>query len=538
MAFVITPTGKPRGSRRQALLFAGALALLWLACGCTSAVAAPALLGTPDVNTWEPLGPVHALAQLGGTTYVGGSFAEVGRPAGQGVVYGEQGALPETGWPYIEGELAVSAPDGSGGWYVAGYGGRIGETPVSGPTHIDADKSVDTGFNPPVPPPTGSFGTVSAMAVSETTLYVGGYRYIAAYSRTNGALLWSAEPDDRVYSLTVLGSTVYAGGAFGSVTDEGVTSERTYLAAFDAGTGALSSWNPSPNGEVFSLAGGGSTVYVGGDFGEVNGGTSRYHLAALNAATGVATSWNPDVNNAVVALALEGSTLYAGGQFTKVNGGTERNHAAAFSTATGTATEWNPDLDESVSTIAVSGSTVLIGGRFEHVNMNVSGGVSRGYLASFNESDGAVTNWNPEPDYVVFTISAQGPDALVGGSFSTVDVQKRSNLFAYNEKGELLDWNPSVNGTVDALAASGSTVYAGGQFTAANVEGTELGREYLAAFDGTSGEASTWNPGASAPVFALAASGSEVYVGGHVWRRRRGTSYRTGSRQRGNGRRR
>jgi outer membrane protein OmpA-like peptidoglycan-associated protein/nitrite reductase/ring-hydroxylating ferredoxin subunit len=513
MAFATTPTGRLGMGRRPTLLLAGALALLWLACGSASAVAAPALLGTPDVNSWQPFGPVHALAQLGGTTYVGGEFTEVGRPVGQGIVYDEQGALPTTGWPLIEGNLSVSVADGSGGWYTAGDEETIDGASVAHPIHINANGSVDTGFDPPAPPSVGGFGNVSAMAVSETTLYVGGYRYLAAYSRNTGELLWAVEPSDHVYSVTVLGSTVYAGGEFTSVTDDESTSERNYLAAFDASTGALLSWNPHPNGEILALTGSGSTIYAGGEFNEVNGGTDRDHLAAFNATTGTATSWNARVNTTVLALALEGSTLYVGGQLAEANGDA-RNHAAAFSTETGAVTEWNPDLDEPVDAIAISGSTVVLGGQFEHANLDNAGGVARDHLASFNESDGAATAWDPGLDHSVATISAQGSQVFVGGSFNAVDTQKRANLFAYNERGELLGWDPSVNGTVDALAASGSTVYAGGEFTAADAEGTEVPRDHLAAFDATSGEGSGWNPVANGTVLALAVSGSELYVGG------------------------
>ncbi|GIW09479.1 MAG: hypothetical protein KatS3mg061_0536 [Dehalococcoidia bacterium] len=72
-----------------------------------------------------------------------------------------------------------------------------------------------------------------------------------------------------------------------------------------------------------ALAVSGSTVYVGGLFTSV-GGQARNYLAALDAATGNVTSWNPNANGSVYALAVSGSTVYVGGDFTSV-GGQARN---------------------------------------------------------------------------------------------------------------------------------------------------------------------------------------------------------------------
>ena len=102
-----------------------------------------------------------------------------------------------------------------------------------------------------------------------------------------------------------VGSNVGVGGTFSYTEPEA----RNDLAAINATTGKLTTWNPEANGSVNALAASGSTVYAGGDFSTVNGSTPRSHLAALDASTGIATSWDPEPNNSVNTLVLAGETL-------------------------------------------------------------------------------------------------------------------------------------------------------------------------------------------------------------------------------------
>ncbi|HEX2156636.1 MAG TPA: hypothetical protein VHS79_06595, partial [Actinomycetes bacterium] len=92
-----------------------------------------------------------------------------------------------------------------------------------------------------------------------------------ALSGPAGAVV-SANPDDgtcdandgRVNAVAYLGGTVYLGGSFTSVDGQ----PRSRLAACDAASGNLLSWNPSANGVVRALkvSPAGTRIYVGGDF--------------------------------------------------------------------------------------------------------------------------------------------------------------------------------------------------------------------------------------------------------------------------------
>ena len=70
-----------------------------------------------------------------------------------------------------------------------------------------------------------------------------------------------ADPQD-VFSFYNSGPTVYAVGTF--TTMGGQTRNR--IAAIDAGTGAVTAWDPNADGDIYAVGVSGSVVYVGGNF--------------------------------------------------------------------------------------------------------------------------------------------------------------------------------------------------------------------------------------------------------------------------------
>jgi outer membrane protein assembly factor BamB len=115
------------------------------------------------------------------------------------------------------------------------------------------------------------------------------------------------------------GGALYIGGGFTFV--GGL--QRARLAAVDTSTGAPTAWHPATNGTVQTIAISGGVVYVGGGFSTIGpgpivqfGDSLRSSLAAVDAATGALLSWNPNptsnVGGSVAALVASGGAIYVG----------------------------------------------------------------------------------------------------------------------------------------------------------------------------------------------------------------------------------
>lgn len=126
-------------------------------------------------------------------------------------------------------------------------------------------------------------------------------------------------------------------------------------------------------------------------------------------------------------------------------------------------------------------------------------------------------------DGVAWTQVVVGDTVYVGGSFSSArpagaapgtDEVPRGNLLAYDlATGELdTSWSPMVNGEVKGLAVSPdeSVLYVVGSFT--SVDGVTRYRS--AAFDTSTGALTSFRPAVNGPVYAVATSGDDVFLGG------------------------
>jgi len=89
------------------------------------------------------------------------------------------------------------------------------------------------------------------------------------------------------------------------------------LAAIDAASGSVdNTWDPQANLPVRALAVSGGRVYLGGNFGSVDG-EPRGRLALVDAATGeLDPTWQPTANSSVTNSSV--STLAVSGDQTKV----------------------------------------------------------------------------------------------------------------------------------------------------------------------------------------------------------------------------
>ncbi len=242
-----------------------------------------------------------------------------------------------------------------------------------------------------------------------------------------------------VWTLAHANGVVYVGGTFSKVRPPGAapgTSEvaRTNFAAFDATTGKLLDCAPAFTGgagtvRALEVSPDGKRLYVGGSFSRA-GTVSVSNAAAVNTADcTVATSWRPVVTATVRAIESSGSTVYLGGDFGAVQGQTRQRVAAV--TGTGSLLPFRATLDAPVRAITASPAhgKVLVGGDFNVVN-----GASSRALAALDPTSGATKktfpNWLPSAsavkglanDGTYFYLAAEGTgsfDGRIAGVLST-----------------------------------------------------------------------------------------------------------------------
>ena len=419
-------------------------------------------------------------------------------------------------------------------------------------------------------------GNVSALAVSGTDLYVGGYFTDAAGlakadrvakwdgstwsalgddlngSGTNGAL------DDTVYALAASGSNVYVGGSF---SDAASLTKADHVAKWDGSAwsalgdavdGALSS-------TVTALAVSGTDLYVGGWFSDVAGLAKADFVAkwdgsawsALGDDQNNGSGTNGALNGAVTALAVSGNDVYVGGWFTDAAGLAKADYVARWNgsawsalgddqNGTGTNGAINPlGFGDVVSAMAVSGGDLYVGGAF----LDTAGLAKADYVARWNGStwsalgddlNGTGTGTDGALNGSVHALAVSGTDLYVGGFFidaaglAKADFVAKWNGSAWSALGDNLNGSGTdgaLNANVYALAVSGTDLYVGGWFT----DAAGLAKaDYVAKWDGTawsalgddnndgSGTNGALGPGSeySPVVTALAVSGTDVYVGG------------------------
>ena len=162
-----------------------------------------------------------------------------------------------------------------------------------------------------------------------------------------------------VWAQVVVGNTVYATGQFTSARPAGTAAgtdetPRANILAYDITTGALKTgFAPSLNAQGLALAASpdGQTIFVGGDFTQING-QNKYRLAALDANTGaVRPNLTVGVDARVRSLAVVGNTLYFGGIFSAV-ANQPRTRLAAVNYTNSQLLPWAPAADAEVSTMA------------------------------------------------------------------------------------------------------------------------------------------------------------------------------------------
>jgi hypothetical protein len=363
-------------------------------------------------------------------------------------------------------------------------------------------------------------------------------------SGTNGA----------VYALTISGTLLYAGGAF---TQAGGNAAST-VAQWNINTNAWSALSTGPDtGTTYALAMNGAELIAGGSY--TNGdGTSVYRWDGSWHAMGTATyvtvhalnvnshglyaagfdtrllRWNSGGGNWVqvgadldgpqyptaFALAYANDHLYVGGTFTAAGSITALRAAdlnltddtwsALFSGAGGNG------LDGDVNTIVISGTNVYVGGSFTR-----AGPIAANHLAKWDSVGSSWSALGVGVDRDVLALALQGNTLYVGGRFTSAGGSTAHYIAQWNTIGQT--WSPLTSngkeGVIDyvyALAITGTKVYVGGLFTRVGwPDGPAT--DYFAAWNTGTITWTTVNPGLKNDVDAIAVHGTDVYVGGRFY---------------------
>ena len=422
-----------------------------------------------------------------------------------------------------------------------------------------------------------------AVAVSNTgDVYVGGDFY---YVNNNGTYLpdaahiakwdgsnWSAlgsngaggsSLNGSVYAIAVSSTNIYVGGQFTNVNNGGaVLGAADYVAKWDGSNWSALGSNGAGDGSfgagtyISALAVNGTNVYVGGTFMNVNN-KGTVLGAADNVAKWDGSNWSAlgsngagdgSLNGSVYSLAVSGTNLYVGGQFTNVNNSGTVLGAADY-VAKWDGSNWSAlrsngagdgSLNNSVYSLAVSGKDVYVGGTFTNVN---NGGAILGaadYVAKWDGSnwsalgsngvgDGSIPN---KSGPYIPALAIQGSNLLMGGTFYDVNnggtPLPQADYIAKWDGSHWSSLGKDVNGAlvngytgsaVNAIAVIGTDVYVGGYFYNVSNHGVNMPEaDYIAKWDGSNWSAlssnGAGNGALNSQVYALAVIGTDLYVGG------------------------
>lgn len=436
--------------------------------------------------------------------------------------------------PTVNGSVLTIAAD-STGLFIGGSFTNVGVDSRAGLARINRTTgALDAAWIANV---SGGSATVHALAVDSTELYVGGSftsigthataSNLAKVSTSTGVPVttWVPSPNNVVRALAFAGTELYIGGDFTRVGVSPNDRAADRLALIGKASGSFV-WMGGINGtSVNALAYHNATLYVAGEF---QGQSVGFRLNALSIDNSRnTTSWDPSLTAAALApsatppssaanaIAVSGDSVLIGGTFTRANSVT-REGAAAL-TSTGALVEnWNPVIrGGSVNAVAVSGDLVYLGGTFDLTKSAGAGPPVRlRNIARITTSGAWDGTWRPDSDGRVNAIVTDTSGVYVGGTFTSIGGQTRSNLAKLDPStgSAVPGWAPAANAPVSALAVdrTNNRLLVGGTFT--EINGAARGRG--AGVNLNTGALNSWNPAFNNEVTSITVAGKAAYFGG------------------------
>lgn len=296
--------------------------------------------------------------------------------------------------------------------------------------------------------------------------------HVAKFDSATGIFdtTWSAGADDYVNALAVDGDRLYIGGEFQNV--NGVA--KKYLAAVSVSTGSLESgFIATTNRTVDALAVSGSHLYVGGNFSLLKDTVNRSvdFVGRVNKTTGtVDRTWSDpftlDARVRSLLAAPDGASVYVGGEFTEINDDFYSGKLASLNTST----------PGSINLTFRSGFTneetraPILNMDIEGNNLLVAAGGSGGGCTLVDATTGTTT-WSKHGNGNVVGVAFFGPYSYCGGHFSgpaSFEGLTREKIASVETAtGTVTTYDPKINSALGvwSMGSNANNLFIGGDFT-------------------------------------------------------------------------
>lgn len=266
---------------------------------------------------------------------------------------------------------------------------------------------------------------------------------------------WSV--NGRVLATEIVGDTVYVGGTFTQATSRsGQVTPRRNLAAFSVSTGELrEGFRADAGSAVRALASDGSSLYVGGYFGQI-GGVGRARLAKISLGSGaVDTAFRADPNGSVLALDIQSGWVYAGGQFSTMAGAPHLRLARVWGRTGANHPQFSASADDTVRAVLKSPST---GQLFAAGNFGTLSGASRIGVGAVSAYSGA-SSGRPFASSVRPTLGLAISDD--GTQLFGAQGSRRNSAVSWSTATGQEQWSQRTDGDIQAIAYHRGQVYFG-----------------------------------------------------------------------------
>lgn len=386
----------------------------WSTGGSVWTAAVPATPGDGIVGT------VNAVLDAGAVVYVGGSFSFAGSVPANNLAYWNKASRT---WSAL-GSATQNGTNGS----------------VNALAMIGADLFVGGAFT------TASSGTQSAISTSRVAKWdmIGSTWSPLGSAAQNGT-------GGTVNALAVIGTGLFVGGNFNTVnssTQSAISAKS--IARWDAGA---SIWTPLGSatqngvfGQVKALAADGADLYAGGDFASAKSSTQA-NIQANGVARWSTTgnTWSTLGNGAdgtVNAIAVSGAKVFVGGVFFSVSDTPgppiSVKEIAQWNTTTNTWSRLGSAAQNGVShdvfCIFANGTDIYVGGQFGSVSSSAQNAISARQIAKW---DSTADVWSAlgsatqnGANSAVLAIAVSGDTVYAGGTFATASSATQNAIFS------------------------------------------------------------------------------------------------------------